>query len=153
MIKTFAYKYTILFCILISIITLSILLLLNQLSPYIIGETGYYYYSFFTECIAASIALLFLYYIGFSIKSIGLQKGGFWKGIGLGTIMFFYDIITIIVYANGYQVEHFIFPKFFPLIGLMLMMFSVGFFEELFYRGLILQIMLRKWKWKRKKNI
>lgn len=147
MIKRLSRKYPLIFCILVLTIIMPLFYIISSKNPYTIGNNGYYLYTAIVELSAGLCTLIVIHIFDIRINFFNSKSRGtgFFKGLHLGSIMLFYCIGSFIIGMNSYGIENLAMPNTASIFSLLLMMISVGIFEELLCRGVLLNKLLTKW--------
>lgn len=145
MIKNFLQRFPFLFSLLILLFIMPLFYLISSKNIYAIGEMGYYSYSALAEFFSAFLILVIIRQTNLPVNLFNQNIKTFINGIFLGSIMFLYLVGTLIIGFLNYGINNIIIPDFSSVFSLLIMMFSVGFFEELLCRGVLLHVFLIKW--------
>lgn len=141
--KLFNKKQAILIAICSYIVIIGLFFLVSLQNKWEIGQSEYYLWSIGAEMLGAMLTFAVISILGLH-KKIGLQKQGFRNGLVIGSLMLGYSIVYFIINTATYGVQNFIMPNIVDLLLVALMMISVALFEELLFRGLLLNTFLNR---------
>lgn len=94
----------------------------------------------------SSIGILILYNQMFDIKSFGIKKGNFFRGILTGGFLFIVTLVNLIFSLIEFSEYPVVVPSLYLIIIVFMEQVFVGIFEEFLFRGLILNTLLEKMK-------
>ncbi len=93
-----------------------------------------------------SIVIVLFYKQILDLKSFGMKKKNFFRGILTGILMLFIVIGNVAVAIDDLSEYPMIMPSLYLIIMVIIEQIFVGIFEEFLFRGLILNILLEKTK-------
>lgn len=134
-------KRTIIRSIVVYVVIMLLFFLMSLQNKWEIGQREYYLWSIASEMFGAILSFVAIAAFGLK-KRIGLQIYGFGYGLCVGVLMLVYSVAYFVVNAFTYGFENFIFPNVLNLVLVVVMMASVALFEELLFRGLLLNTFL-----------
>ena len=94
----------------------------------------------------SSMGILILYNQILDIKSFGIKKEGFCKGIIIGGFLFIVTLVNFLLLLSEFSEYPVIIPSFYLIVIVIIEQICIGIFEEFLFRGLILNILLEKMK-------
>lgn len=125
------------------IVIMGLFFLISLQNKWEIGQSEYYLWSIGAEMLGAVLTFCTIALIGMRRK-IGLQCKNFVYGLKIGSLMLIYSIVYFIINTATYGVKNFIVPNIIDLLLVIFMMISVALFEELLFRGLLLNTFLNR---------
>lgn len=141
--KSYHKKQAILVAVFSYIVIMGLFFLMSLQNKWEIGQREYYLWSIGAETLGAILTFCIISILGLR-KKIGLQCPGFVYGLVIGSLMLAYSIIYFIINTATYGIQNFIIPNAVDLFLVALMMISVALFEELLFRGLLLNTFLNR---------
>lgn len=123
------------------VVIMALFFLVSLQNKWEIGQREYYLWSIGAEMLGAILTFCVIAILGLR-KKIGLQRHGFVYGLLIGSLMLVYSIIYFVLNTATYGVQNFIVPDAVDMLLVALMMISVALFEELLFRGLLLNTFL-----------
>lgn len=123
------------------IVIMGLFFIISLQNKWEIGQSEYYLWSIGAEMLGAVLTFCIIALIGLRRK-IGLRCYNFVYGLKIGSLMLIYSIVYFIINTATYGVQNFIVPNIIDLLLVIFMMISVALFEELLFRGLLLNTFL-----------
>lgn len=94
----------------------------------------------------SSIVIVLFYKQILNLKSFGMKKENFFRGILMGILMLFIIIGNVAIVIDDLSEYTIIMPSLYLIIMVIIEQIFVGIFEEFLFRGLILNTLLEKTK-------
>lgn len=149
MLDNLSRKKPILFCAVVLLFIMPLFYLISLKNPFTIGQDGYYIFTAIVESFFALCVIIIVKIFKIQINFFNTPKNSFRKGLYMGSFMLVYCIASFLIGMQSYGAENMALPSAVSLLSLLAMMLSVGFFEEVLCRGLLLNTLLLKWEKKR----
>lgn len=144
-IQNFAKKHTIIYCILAEVVVFGGMILAGMLFGALLGDSGVdgYVLQALQEFIGAVLAFAAVKVSG--CGDVLTQRGiGFGKGLLVGGYFLFIGVYSAIVYTATYEGERILRPWYLIAVFVICMVL-VGITEELLCRGVLAELLLRKY--------
>lgn len=149
MTKNLSRKKPIMFCAVVLLLIMPLFYTISLKNPFAIGQNGYYIFTAIVELFFALCVIIICKISAIHINFFHTEKYSFRKGIYMGSFMLVYCIGSFLIGIQSYGADNMILPSAVSMLSLLAMMLSVGIFEEILCRGLLLNTLLLKWKQKR----
>lgn len=135
------WLHTIVFCILAIFVSFAIYNIIQELFLHIqteqrLAETS--------GRIAASIGIAVFYNKFFDIESFGIKKGNFFQGLIIGGFMILATLNNLAASMLAVSDYPSVMPSVYLIFAVIIEQIFIGVFEEFLFRGLILNIILKK---------
>lgn len=144
-IQNFAKKHTIIYCILAEVVVLGGMILAGMLFGVLLGDSGVdgYVLQALQEFIGAVLAFAAVKVSG--CTDVLTRKGiGFGKGLLVGGYFLFVGVYSAVVYTAVYEGERTLRPWYLIAV-FVICMILVGITEELLCRGVLAELLLRRY--------